>query len=240
MSREFTVRWDGDLAGTPEQVWDAITARAAGWIWPITYEPRLGGAEKGLGGGGGTVTGWAPGEHLATSAVDGDGVNALDYRLTPSDAGTRLSYTHRGVIAGDYDTELDACRRHTDFYYHSLGEYVAHFAGRDAVYVSADAPADSASGGFAALKRALGLPDDIAVGDKVTLTPEGMAPVDGVVDYATPAFLGVRADDALYRFYGRDHWGWPVGVAHHFFGTDASPDAWPTWLTGVFSDKAVN
>ena len=51
MSREFTVRWQGDLAGTPEQVWDAITARGAGWIWPITYEPRLGGAEKGLGGG---------------------------------------------------------------------------------------------------------------------------------------------------------------------------------------------
>jgi uncharacterized protein YndB with AHSA1/START domain len=240
MSREFTVRWEGDLAGPPERVWDAITARGAGWIWPITYEPRLGGAEKGLGGEAGTVTAWAPAEHLATSAADGDGVNALDHRLTASASGTHLSYTHRGVIAGDYDTELDACRQHTDFYYHSLGEYVAHFAGRDAVYVSADAPPTSADGGFAALKRALGLPDDVAVGDKVTLTPAGMAPIEGVVDYTTPAFLGVRAEDALYRFYGRDFWGWPVGVAHHFFGTDAAPAAWSTWLTDVFSDGAVN
>ena len=33
----------------------------------------------------------------------------------------------------------------------------------------------------------------------------------------TPEFLGVRSADALYRFYGRDAWCWPVGVAHHLF-----------------------
>ena len=48
MSREFAVRWEGDLAGTPEQVWDAFTARTTGWIWKIAYEPRVGGAERGL------------------------------------------------------------------------------------------------------------------------------------------------------------------------------------------------
>ncbi len=54
-----------------------------------------------------------------------------------------------------------------------------------------------------------------ARGAGVTLTPAGMAPIEGVVDYATPAFLGVR-------------------------GADGSPDAWSTWLAGVFSDGAVN
>ena len=49
------------------------------------------------------------------------------------------------------------------------------------------------------------------------LTPAGIEPIDGVVDYATDAFLGVRSADALYRVYGRDAWGWPVGVAHHLF-----------------------
>ena len=42
-----------------------------------------------------------------------------------------------------------------------------------------------------------------------------LAPIEGVVDYATPAFLGVR-------------------------GTEAFPDTRSTWLAGVFSDEAVN
>jgi len=53
----------------------------------------------------------------------------------------------------------------------------------------------------------------------------------------------VRSADALYRFYGRDAWGWPVGVAHHLFadGADAaaSERAWSAWLDGVFATEAV-
>jgi hypothetical protein len=97
--------------------------------------------------------------------------------------------------------------------------------------VTADAPIS-----FDAVRRGLGLPAGVAVGDRVTLTPSGLRPVDGVVDYASPAFLGVRGADALYRFYGRDRWGWPVGLAHHFFG--APEPAWTTWLDGL-ADEAV-
>ena len=75
------------------------------------------------------------------------------------------------------------------------------------------------------------------------LTPAGIEPIDGVVDYATDAFLGVRSADALYRVYGRDAWGWPVGVAHHLFadGVDqaAAGQAWSAWLNGVFVAEAV-
>jgi hypothetical protein len=71
----------------------------------------------------------------------------------------------------------------------------------------------------------------------------GTEPIEGVLDYATHAFLGVRSGDALYRFYGRDAWGWPVGVAHHLFaeGVDAaaSEQAWSAWLDGVFATEAV-
>jgi hypothetical protein len=239
MDNRFTVRWQGDLAGRPEQVWDAITAGGVGWLWPIAYEPRVGGRSKDIEEGGGTVTVWEPARHFATKADEG--FNELDYVLTPAPGGgTTLRYEHRGETTGDHDVELDACRQHTDLYYHSLVEYVGHFAGRDATYVSADAPASSSSAGsFAALKRALGLPDDVAVGDTVTLRPEGLPAVEGVVDYATPAFLGVRGTDALYRFYGRDHWGWPVGVAHHYFADPVPADAWQAWLNGLFSDEAV-
>ncbi|WP_067135277.1 hypothetical protein [Microtetraspora malaysiensis] len=56
-------------------------------------------------------------------------------------------------------------------------------------------------------RRALGVSDRVEVGDEVRLPPAGLTPIEGVVDYATPVFLGVRSADALYRFYGRDAWG---------------------------------
>jgi uncharacterized protein YndB with AHSA1/START domain len=244
MAEEFEVRWEGRLAAAPEVVWDAITAGCAGWLWKIEYEPRNGGAERGLTAGGGTVTTWEPPRHFATRATDGTGFNELDYVLEPSGAdGAYLLYRHRGVLGGDYEIELDACRRHTAFYCHSLVEYVRHFAGRDAVYVAAEAPAVSAHGGFAALRRALGMADGVAVGDRVRLAPQGLEPVEGIVDYATEAFLGVRGPEALYRFYGRDVWGWPVGVAHHLFAAEideaAGEKAWQAWLDGVFADEGV-
>ncbi|WP_433219621.1 hypothetical protein [Microtetraspora malaysiensis] len=141
----------------------------------------------------------------------------------------------------DLRHELDSCRQHTTFYYHSLGEYLRHFGGRDAVYFTAEAPEASASGGFAKARRALGVSDRVEVGDEVRLTPAGLKPIEGVVDYATPVFLGVRSADALYRFYGRDAWGWPVGVAHHLFAGDADAAAarqgWGTWLEEVFTSE---
>jgi hypothetical protein len=237
MSRRFEVRWEGELPASAQVVWEAFTAHTTGWYWKIEYEPRAGGAERGLTSGGGTVTAWDPPGHFTTRATDADGgVNQLDYRLVAGENGTHLSFTHQGVLGEeDYDLNLDACRHHTRFYYHSLGEYVRHFAGRDAVYVSVDAPPASARDGFATLCRALGVAKDVATGDRVRLA--GPTPIEGVVDYATDRFLGVRTADALHRFYGRDAWGWPVGVAHHLFAEDADEKAtaheWSTWLDDV-------
>jgi len=243
MGKEFEVRWEGELPATPQEVWDAFTVHTDGWLWKIEYEPRVGGTERGLTAGGGTVTAWDPPRHFATRAGRGDGFNELDYRLEPCAAGTYLRYVHRRVMDEDYDRQLDACRQHTAFYNHSLGEYLRHFCGRDPAYVAAEAPEASALGGSTALRRALGVADDVATGDRVRLTPAGMEPIEGVVDYATHAFLGVRSADALYRFYGRDAWGWPVGIAHHLFaaGADAtaSERAWSAWLDGVFATATV-
>jgi hypothetical protein len=236
MTREFEVRWEGDLPARPDEVWDAITARTGGWLWEIEYEPRVGGAERGLSSRGGSVLVWEPPARFTTRA----GVNQLDYALEPRGTGTYMRYRHRGAFEEDYDVQLDACRRHTAFYYHSLGEYLRHFRGRDAVYVAAQAPASSADGGFAALKRVLGLPDALAAGDRVRLAPGDLEPIDGVADYVTDAFLGVRSADALYRFYGRDAWGFPVGAAHHLFGDGAgSEQAWSDWLNEIFASRAV-
>jgi hypothetical protein len=225
--KQFEVRWEGDLAGTPAQVWDAFTVHTAGWYWKISYEPYVGGAETGLSQAGGRVTTWEPYTRFTTRAEGGgEYFNQLEYRLTPHPDGTHLTFTHQGVFADDeYDRLYDCCRRHTELYYHSLVEYMRHFAGQDAVYVTVNL-----SGTFTALMRALGVPDDVAVGDNITLTPHGLKPVVGVVDFAVWPFLGVRTEDALYRFFGRDEWGMPVGVAIHLYADDADElavtDAW--------------
>lgn len=236
MTQEFQFTWTGDLPGPPEAVWEAITVHSGGWLWPIQYEPRAGGSAVGLGEDG-TVTAWDPPRHFATQSPDRGGVNALDCVLTPAGGGTHLEYRHRGVA--DDDAEVAGGREHTKFYYHSLGQYLAHFAGREPAYLAADAPPSSAAaGGFATLRRALGVPDGVTPGEPVRLTPSGLPAIDGVVDYVAPEFLGVRTEDALYRFYGRDAWGWPVGVAHHLFAPAAdgvaAGRAWQAWLDDLY------
>jgi uncharacterized protein YndB with AHSA1/START domain len=241
--KEFEVRFEGELPATPHDVWEAVTLHTTGWLWGISYEQRVGGAERGLSPNGGTVTVWEPPRHFATRAEGSDGwFNILDYALEPRTGGTFMRYVHTSVLPEDsYDVELDACRKHTALYNHTLAEYLRHFKGREAAYASADGPEVSARpGAFAALRRGLGLGEGAATGDRVRLTPDGPEAIDGVIDYATPEFLGVRSGEALYRFFGRDAFGWPVGVALHLFGdggdVERAGEAWRVWLDGLFDD----
>jgi hypothetical protein len=74
------------------------------------------------------------------------------------------------------------------------------------------------------------------LGDKVRLTPEGLAPIEGVVDYVSPEVLGVRTEDGLYRFIRGDEGS--VAVGHHLFGGDVDQEeaerAWQAWLSRLF------
>lgn len=232
MHRPFSVSWEGILPGDPQQVWEAITRRAAGWIWEIDYEPRVGGAERGLTGAGGTVTVWDPPHHFQTRARrPGGWRNQLDYRLEPHGEGTRVRYLHEATAEeGEFDEIVAGCRAHTPFYLHSMGEYVAHFAGREAAYAGVDGDVS-----FAAVCDRLGLAPEAAVGDVVRLEPGGgLAPIAGVVDYRAPQFLGVRGEELLFRVYGREVWNAPSTIALHQFGPGAdgaaTARAWTTWM----------
>jgi hypothetical protein len=220
MYKDIEVRWSGELPGTPQQVWDGFTKRTAAWIWDIDYEPRVGGSERGLTSGGGTVTAWQPPRHFRTEAQRPDGWhNALDYALD----GTHLTYVHTSVMdESTLEIEYDACVQHTRFYYHSLGEYLRHFAGRSPHYLGID----DVPGSTAEVLERLGIPETAGPGDRVDL---------GVIDYRDGSFVGVRTEDSLLRVYGRDVWGWPVGFAVHAF--DGAPDerAWRE----ILDDKAV-
>jgi uncharacterized protein YndB with AHSA1/START domain len=243
MSRKFEVNREVDLPASPDDVWTAITAAPAAWMFPTGMEIPAGAAPP----EGAPVTTWDPPHRLIVRIESPDGTfNALDYAIEARDGGTaRLRYVHSGILADGWEDQYDAIGAHTDFYLHTLGQYLEHFGGRRATYVGQpsngiDGP-ESAGGPEAmdTLRSALGLSAGVAVGDAVSASLGDAGRLDGVVDYATPEFLGVRTGDGLYRFFGRNFYGGVVGMSAHLFSDDvdaaAHEAALKAWLDHVYS-----
>lgn len=243
---EFEVTWEGTLPGTPEDAWYGVTKTdaTAGWIWPMEeMEPRVGGREIGAdpnAEGGAVVTAWEHPTHLANHMQAGDWYNTLDYRFEPTgDGNTRLQYSHRGVFPDNFETNLDACEQHTALYNHSLGQYLQHFNRRPATCFITDAPASSgAADAMNTVRAALGLGEHAQVGERVQVEVPGFGTLDAEVDFLTHAFIGLRDANAMYRFYGRNHFNGVVGFSEHRFDGDANAhaEAWNAWLQGLFPE----
>ncbi|MFD7630698.1 SRPBCC domain-containing protein [Streptomyces sp. NPDC059851] len=245
MAREFEVRREQDLPATPEQVWKAVATGAGnlGWLYPMEVEPRVGGKVT---RGNGTVVAWEPPHHFAVRVSTDDGFsNTLTYRIEPVDGGTShlrmgIHWVHTGVVDDYWDTKAYMAEKHVDFYQHGLAEYLEHFAGRPAVYVKAGRDEHTSDPtDFADLRRRLGLPDDAAVGDRLSLALPG---ADGgrevvVVDWLSADFVGLRGPDALYRLFNGSSWNGPIWLGHHLFAEDADEQqatkAWNAWLNSA-------
>ena len=238
MSKEFEIRREVELPGTAQQVFDAVTGGIAGWMFPVEGAPTA----PGTGPEGSTVV-WEPSGHFAIRIEGPDGwFNALDYLIEGRDGGSAvLRYVHSGVLSDDWEGEYDGASTHTDFYLHSLGEYLGHFAGRPVTYVAAPGPQASVDAGAVdVLRKALGIDSGAdAIGQHVRVEVPGFGTVDGIVDYANQHFVGLRSDDALYRFYGRFAFGGTLDAAHHLFrpGADgeAATAAWSAWLEDLYA-----
>jgi uncharacterized protein YndB with AHSA1/START domain len=242
MSKEFEISREFEVDASPEQVWDAITTGTGGWLWPSEFEPREGGA----GPFGSTIVNWDPPHRFTVRSEDvgfpTQSLNQLDHTIEPREEGRSawVRYVHSGIFTDDWDNQYDGASKHTDFYLHTLREYVTHFAGRPVAFATLNGPeASTAADAFAAVGRALGLADDTAEGARVQARgPEGRS-LDAVVDFRNPYFIGLRTDHALIRFFGRNHWGAPVGISIHDFAPDADAKhnelAWQNWLNGVFN-----
>ena len=243
MSREFELIREVDLPAAPGDVWTAITANTAAWQFPTGMEIPAGGTPP----EGGPVTTWDPPHRLLIRMESPNGsFNALDYTIEAREGGTaHLRYVHSGILAGEWEDQYDAIDGHTDFYLHNLGQYLEHFNGRPVTYIGQ--PSDGINGPDAAgtpdamdkLRAALGVSSEAAVGDAVNASLGEAGTLDGVIDYSTPEFLGVRTADGLYRFFGRNHYGSVVGLSAHLFvdGVDAAAREaeLKAWLDGVYA-----
>lgn len=243
--REFEIRREVGLPAARSQAWQAISTRAglSGWFMPMDVAPGADGV-----GPDSPVRVWDPPARLALhSPPEPDGtVHAFDYTLTEtgSDA-CRLGFAHSGVLAGtDTAVEVSALESGWAMYLHTLGEYLRHFAGARATYVSAQGPRGSAAAdAWPQLLAALDLPGPPTVGQPVWCSPAELPAIAGVVDYVAPGFLGIRAPAALHRFHDRSALGLTAAVAHHHYaqpGLGAVDSAeltrrWTAWLAGVWS-----
>jgi uncharacterized protein YndB with AHSA1/START domain len=248
MAKPFEIKREMDAEASPEQIWDAIATGPGQDSWFMGHseiEPREGGTARWSIGDftmTGTVTAWEPPRHFANRSPEGpDGTfHQFDYQIEArGPRETAIRYVHSGALGQpDWEAEYEAMSRGDPMYLQKLVEYVTFFSGRYGVPVNAFGPSvpdgDRAMDTF---RHALGLSDDAVTGDQARLTPEGFDPIDGVVDYVSSEFLGVRTQDALYRFIHAFEGTAMVG--HHLFasGVDqtAAEEAWRAWLERTFA-----
>jgi hypothetical protein len=180
--------------------------------------------------------------HHLVSRMDGpDGwFNQLEHALELLDGGrARLHYVHSGIFADNWDEQYDGASRHTGFYLHTLGQYLQYFDGRPVVFTDIQAPpASQTADGFEQLRRALGV-EPAGQGSQVEVELDGVGRLSGEVDFVNEHFLGVRTSDALYRFFGRNAFGAPVGMTVHDFSGAGDPEttakAWGNFLEKVYA-----
>ena len=234
MGKPFEIRKEIPLDATPEQVWEAIATGPglAAWFMPMEIDPNSP-----------VVVGHEPGRRLAIRTPTGpDGsFQAFEYLIEA--AGQRsvvLRFVHNGFTSDDWGDEYDVMTSFGwDMYFHTLGQYLTHFAGRPAVYLEAEAPPASAEPeAWPRLVGALGLTEPVKEGAGVHFDLPGVGRVEGVVDYMTESFIGLRAPLALIRFHGRGRIGLPVAVSQHTyvatFDVESAQRGWEVWLAGVF------
>ena len=234
MSKEFMCEREVNLPASPEEVWHAVatTEGLASWLFPMPI-PAVGEG----------TTSWEPPHHLAIRMEQGDWFNALEYVIEGTTGSSQLRYVHNGIFVDDWETQYDAVRQHTDFYLHTLGQYLQFFQGQTATFVGdvpggIQGPADSNKpDSFDRVKKALGLDLAMQVGASVHVGRKGLDAVNGTVDYLQPNFVGIRSPSSLLRFFGRNAFGQPVGMTIHHFGKVDNAEGiaaqWKEWLDTI-------
>lgn len=239
-----------DLDASPEQVWEAIATGPgiSAWFVPHEVEPRVDGTISQRFGSGfdvtGKVTAWDEGRRFAYSSAEPpkEGPNyAYEFLVEGRHGGgTVLRFAQSGFLDGaGWDAEYDSFDKGWDLFFRNLHSYLRHFAGQPVrVVVTMSYTPGSAEDAWPVLYRALRLDGHPSVGDEITLSPDGLAPITGVVDVASAEFIGVRSAHGLHRIGAEGSAGCGVSAYHYFYGEPVDAEAltadWQKWLSTLF------
>ena len=246
MVGQWEMRWEGELAARPQEVWDALDA--ARRRVPVEGRVRAAGRRsraRALAGGG-PVTGWDPPRRFATRTRPERATTASTRSTTSSSrvtAARYLRYTHRSVVPAGTSTARSTPAATTR---PSTSTRSASTRATSPAASRSTSPSTRRRGGRGGHRRgcgeALGLPADVVAGDRVRLTPAGLRPRRRRRRLRR-ARVRRRAHGrlAVPRSDGRDAWGWPVSIAEHLFtpAVDAAARsrAWTAWLAGLFTTE---
>jgi uncharacterized protein YndB with AHSA1/START domain len=242
-----------ELDATPEQVWEAISTGPgiSAWFVPHQVEPREGGTVAAQFGSGFDVTGRvtafdARARRFAHGSAEAPPEGMADYAFEfivegRDGGGTVLRFVQSGFLDEGWEGEYNGFDTGWDLFFFNLRAYLEHLAGQPVRNVLAMGwTVGSAADAWPVFHKALGLDGHPAVGDEITLAPDGPAPITGVVDIATGSVLGVRSAHGLHRIGAEGDTGCGVSAYHYLYGdavdldvTGATAD-WQAWLTRLF------
>jgi uncharacterized protein YndB with AHSA1/START domain len=243
MGHPFEQRNEAEVPASPEEAWDAIATGPGIDSWFMgrnDVQPGLGGTVRTVFGEYAPelqVTTWDPARRFAYRSDEAPDGRFIAYEfLVEGRAGgsTVLRTVTSGFIPGDdWADEFQAMTLGGELYFRTLVECLTHFAGRFATPVTAFGPAGPDwTEELRLLCGGLGLTEPAGRGDRARFAADGIGSVDGVVYFVNAHTIGVRAQDALYRFLRG--FGKPAIAAHHLFTEDTDPvqaqQAWESWL----------
>ncbi|MGI9822919.1 SRPBCC family protein [Agromyces sp. Marseille-Q5079] len=241
MPHRFEQPAEFEFDADPELVWDAISTGPGLSSWfmgatDVDLDARTVRTTMGDVALESAIEAYEPGRRFSFRGAESpDGrFFAMEFLVEARASGsTVLRMVSSGFLPGDdWEDEYEAMLAGGRIHRQTLVEYLTHFAGRPGVAVAAFAPVGDLDRRWAAMLVDLGVSGREAAGRRVVLSPAGLPAVDGVVDLADAANLGVRTDDAMYRF---TRGFFAAGVGHHLFGADAATEAeaWRTWVGAV-------
>lgn len=232
MGHEFESVDELHVAATPEQAWAAIATGSGIDSWFMGRNEVSPGQTVRTAFGGYTpehaISAWEPEKRLAYGSGQEDGRSiAYEFLIEARDQGsTVLRVTASGFLPGDdWADEYEAMTKGNALFFHTLKTYLTHFAGRPATPVTAFGPMiTNWPHTRAKLTTAIG-----QNGDRARFAPAGLAPIDGVIYFENDDTIGIRTNDAMYRFL-RGFRG-PVMACHLLFSQQETDQAWQAWLT---------
>jgi uncharacterized protein YndB with AHSA1/START domain len=241
-----------DVAGSPEQVWQAIATGPgiSSWYVPHTVEERAGGTVTASFGPGsqmqvtGRIVAWEPPRRVVFHGDEGVDGLAFEWTVAARDDETctvRLVNTGFGT-GQDWDAQYDGMTEGWGLFLLNLALHLEHFPGQVA---RAALPTATWSGtrdtAWAALIQALGLPTAPVVGERLDVTAADAPALAGTVIDTAPWRLTLLLDQPCpgTAFLTVEGSADPVFVSiwSYLYGVDAASTAerdesrWQEWLT---------